>query len=175
MPLSSRAPDVKISKVSRRVRNVSARIETWNDAWLAIRILGWACCLPILKRVVPLRTLVRLLRHSPTSAIRMNDREEQIATFARWSCRATAWSSGGNCLERGLIMYRFLGRANAQPSLAIGFARGPAGKLLGHAWVIVDGRPVGETLESLSEFHTALTFSSDGRTVERGEPLLESA
>jgi hypothetical protein len=104
----------------------------------------------------------------PGGVVRDATREDQIVTLARWTCRLTRWSSGGNCLERGLITYRFLGAANAQPSLVVGIGRGERGEIRGHAWVLVDGKPAGESLASVSEFETVLTFGPDG------EPLRTS-
>jgi hypothetical protein len=134
-------------------------------------MLGWAAVLPIVKHAVSIRTLVPLMRRSasgPSGVARDAAREDQIVTLARWTCRLTRWSSGGNCLERGLITYRFLGAANAQPSLVVGIGRGERGEIRGHAWVLVDGKPAGESLASVSEFETVLTFGPDG------EPLRTS-
>ena len=126
----------------------------------AVRILGWACVMPILKRAIPLQTLVRLVRRTG-GRHRDGVREDQIVTFARWACRITRWSSGGNCLERGLIAYRFLGAINAQPTLVVGIGRGE-GAMRGHAWVVIDGRPVGEHPATLGEYTPVLTFGPDG-------------
>ena len=150
---------------------VAARIHSPADVALVARMLGWAAVLPIVKHAVSIRTLVPLMRRSargPGAVARDAAREDQIVTLARWTCRLTRWSSGGNCLERGLITYRFLGAANAQPSLVVGIGRGERGEIRGHAWVLVDGKPAGESLASVSEFETVLTFGPDG------EPLRTS-
>ncbi len=124
--------------------------------------MAWASVLPVLKQVIPLRTLVRVLRRPASGVARDRAREDRVLTFARWACRITRWSSGGNCLERGLIAYRYLGAANAQPILVVGVGRGDSGQIRGHAWIVIDGRPVGESAAVESEYTPVLTFGSDG-------------
>src|SRR5262245_32454408 len=126
-------------------------------------MFGWACCLPVLKRLVPLPALVRLVRPADARRASILAPDERIAAFARWSCRITAWPTAGNCLERGLLMYRYFALADAHPSLVVGFGRGDNGDVRGHAWVVVHGRPIGESDASVSEFKTAFTFDPDGR------------
>jgi hypothetical protein len=62
-----------------------------------------------------------------------------------------------NCLERSLVAYRFLGRAGASPQLVIGVARDERG-VRGHAWVTVDGRPIGESVPG--NFEVMMTFGT---------------
>ena len=59
------------------------------------------------------------------------------------------------------MAYRFLGARGATPSLVVGIGRGERGEVRGHAWVLVDGLPAGESLEAVSEFETVLTFGPD--------------
>ena len=84
--------------------------------------------------------------------------------FARWAARVRRWNSGGNCLERGLIAYRYLGAAGASPTLVVGMGHND-GDVIGHAWVLVDGRPAGETETSLANYTPVLTFAADGSLV----------
>ena len=144
---------------------VGDRITSPSDVLLAARMMGWACVLPALKHLVPLQTLVLLVRRPGRASPRDAGREDQIVTLARWACRLTRWSSGGNCLERGLLAYRFLGAVNADPLLVVGIGRGDRGEVRGHAWVLVDGKPAGESLESLREFTSVVAFRSDGSPV----------
>src|SRR5689334_21871011 len=100
---------------SLRYRKVRARFQTPGDVWLGARMMAWACSLPLLKHALPLPALVRLVRANRRTrtldaghAERQRLRCDQIVDFARWSSRLTRWSRGGNCLERGLVAYRFL-------------------------------------------------------------------
>jgi hypothetical protein len=150
---------------------VRARVTSPSDVVLMMRMMGWACVLPALKHLVPLTTLAPLMRRPPRQSTRDRAREDQIVTFARWVCRATRWSRDGNCLERGLVAYRFLCAANAAPSLVVGVAPAApsgapgddgSGNVRGHAWVVVDGQPVGERAATLAEFAFVLAFGPDG-------------
>jgi hypothetical protein len=91
-------------------------------------------------------------------------------TFARWACRLTRLSKVGNCLERSLLTYRFLGAVDANPCLVVGVRHGamPDG-LRGHAWVVVDGVPAGESLESVDDFASIVVFRADGSRIATGD------
>jgi hypothetical protein len=153
------------SRTRSRTRRVLARFKSPLDVALAARIMAWACVLPALKRTVSLRSLVRLVRREPRAQARDARREEQIVTFARWACRITRWKSGGNCLERGLVSYRYLCAANAEPVLVVGIARDDSSGVKGHAWVLLDGKPAGESAHAVSEFAVMLMFTPDGQPV----------
>ena len=43
---------------------VLQRFKSPSDVFLAVRIVGWACVMPILKRAIPLQTLVHLVRRT---------------------------------------------------------------------------------------------------------------
>src|SRR3954452_17426101 len=147
-----------------RVRRAARQFERVGDVWLALRVLAWACVLPALKRMVPVRSLARLM-HAPAGVLpRDPAREARIVMFARWAARVPRWKSGGNWLERGLIAYRYLGAAGAAPTLVIGMGHNDVG-VIGHAWVLVDGRPAGETETSLAAYTPVFAFAPDGSLV----------
>ena len=130
-----------------------------GDALLAGRIYGWLCVLPLLKRRLSLAKLVRLMWLRPRGAARDSVRERRtIRAVARLS-RA----SRGNCLERSLVLYRYLARATADPHLVVGMAR--PDEYLGHVWVTVDGRPLLETAETLASYTELVGFGRDGAQV----------
>ena len=129
---------------------------------LAARSLAWALVLPGLKHVISVKSLAAAM-HLPTRrTIRDPDRERRIITFAHWGARLTRWNSGGNCLERSLIAYRYLCAAGAKPTLVIGVGREAAG-VIGHAWVLVDGRLVGEPQSAVDSYTPAFAFGPDGQ------------
>ncbi len=149
------------------LQRVLSRFRSPSDVLLAARVLGWAMVLPAAKHLVPIRQLARLMRRAPTApAGRDAALEERIVTFARWGARLMRWKSGGNCLERGLIAYRFLGAAGAGPTLVVGLSRADKGGIIGHAWVIVDGTPVGESVSALSEYTPVFAFAGDGTLLD---------
>jgi hypothetical protein len=140
-------------------------------------MLLWACSLRFLKRVMPLPLLVRFVGHrairskqvSSDTASRI-EALNRIATLSRWSCRLTRWSTGGNCHERGVVLYRYLRASGFCPSLYVGFRRDDSGHVRGHTWVEVDGRPVGESASSVAEFERAVLFDSTTRVPEPMAP-----
>jgi hypothetical protein len=144
------------------VARVGDRITSPSDVLLATRIIAWAFVLPLLKRVLPLPRLVLLVRRRGGASTRRARREDQIVTFARWACRLTRWPSGGNCLERSLVAYRFLAGVNADPWLVVGIGSDGRAPVQGHAWVVVDGHPVGESVERLRDFACVVAFRPDG-------------
>lgn len=143
------------------VSRVMARLTSPADVLLAARIMGWACVLPILKTVLPIRQLVKLMWRAPRFEPDV-DREQRVVTFARWACRLTGWRSEGNCLERALIAYRFLLEGGAAPTLVIGIGRAAPAEIAGHAWVLLNGVPTGESEGSVSGFIPTLVFGPDG-------------
>ena len=137
-----------------RARALARLLASPRDAWLAARALGWLCLLPVLKRALALDRLVRLMWLAPSGSARDRGRERRtIRIVARLSR-----TSGGNCLERSLVLYRYLARANADPHLVVGMAR--PDEYLGHVWVTVDGRPLLETPETLGGYTEVVTFSA---------------
>ena len=99
------------------LQRVLSRFRSPSDVLLAARVLGWAMVLPAAKHLMPIRQLARLMRRGPTASSGRNAAlEERIVTFARWGARLIRWKSGGNCLERGLIAYRYLCQAGAKPT-----------------------------------------------------------
>ncbi len=125
-------------------------------------MFGWALVLPVLKHVVPVKSIAGVMRRAPRSSPRDPALEERIITFSRWAARFVRWRAGGNCLERGLIAYRYLGAAGAQPTLVVGLSPKEGGGILGHAWVLVDGHPAGESASALSVYTPVFAFGADG-------------
>ncbi len=93
---------------------------------------------------------------APRGAARDPEREQRtIRVVARLSR-----TSGGNCLERSLVLYRYLSRADAGPRLVVGMAK--PDELLGHVWVTVDSRPLLETPETLRSYTAVVSFGRGG-------------
>jgi hypothetical protein len=138
---------------------------------LAARIMAWACALPLLKQILPIRPLVKLLWRQP-GVKPDQDRDERVVTFARWACRLTRWRSGGNCLERALIAYRFLLEGGAAPTLVIGMGRATPAEIVAHAWVLLNGIPAGESETAVSAFVPTLVFGPDAELIRSGGDVL---
>jgi hypothetical protein len=92
---------------------------------------------------------------SPRSVRDLDREQETIRIVARLSR-----TSSENCLERSLVLYRYLARANADPELVIGMAK--PDEYLGHVWVVVNEQPLLETPESLGPYTEVVRFGRGG-------------
>lgn len=151
-------------RARRHASSLHKSVSTPSDAWLLVRVLGWSLVLPIAKRTLPLPRLVRLMRARRHAPQRDAEREATIVTIAAWVFRTRPPGARDNCLERGLVAYRYLSRAGAGPDLVVGIARG-AGGAHGHVWVTVDGRAVHDSQAVLAPFEPILAFASDGTLI----------
>ena len=147
-----------------RLSRILAHFTSPGDVLLAARVMTWACALPLLKRVLPIRSLVKLVWREP----RMEHdtaRDQRVIAFARFACRLTRWRSGGNCLERGLLAYRFLLEGHAEATLVVGIGKDHSSNIIGHAWVLLNDAPAGESAASVSEYVPVFAFGPDGSLI----------
>jgi hypothetical protein len=106
------------------------------------------------KKVVPLTTLAawasrpRRRRQTPPALV--------IGRVLR--AGAIVGSPDRDCLQRSLLLYRELTRIGAAPTLAVGM-RHTAGKLAGHAWVLLDGEVVAEPAGDVDGFVPVMLFT----------------
>lgn len=129
---------------------------------IAIRIWAWAAALRVLKRIVPLETLVRLMHRTPIASRRGSTTEESIESYINMTGRFP-FRPPSNCLERSLIAYRMLCEAAADPELVVGLRHAADGRLHGHVWITVGGRPLGERPESIATYTPLVQFDAQGR------------
>ena len=119
----------------------------------------------LLKRRVSLQRLAHVAWREPratprTTAIRQPREEARIiACIVR--LHRLLGGRDDDCVPRSLLLYRELSRLGANPKLCVGFKSAEA-ELLGHAWVEVDGRMVGETDPGPAGFSKQLTFGGKG-------------
>lgn len=127
--------------------------------WLMARMLAWRLALPVLKRLLPLRRLVRLAagRRRPVSSFT----PDQVVSVSHrlFGLRSPASS---DCIERSVLTYRFLLQVGAAPELVCGVERSAEGMMVGHAWVLLGGAPVDEAPEALARYATLLAFDASG-------------
>ena len=134
-------------------------------ASLVIRMGAWSLVLPALKHLVPLPRLVRLMARDPRG-VRSPDRERLIERVAG---RIYRQRQQGTCLERSLVVYRYLTGTDAGPQLVIGVRREDRA-VIGHAWVLVQGSPLYESSAALESFVPVVAFGPDAAattTVDR--------
>jgi hypothetical protein len=144
-----------------RFRTLRKHVRSPSDVLLVLRLLGWRLALAVLKRTVPIATLVRLMATGGGHATR----DTRIVELVDWLYGPRRDRELGNCLDRSLVLYRFLSRSEPGTRLVLGMRRGSS-ELEGHAWVIAGDRAFGETPPSGGGFVTLATFAADGRRVE---------
>lgn len=163
-------------KAFTHARRLGRVVSSPRHVWLLARMLGWSLSLPLLKRALPLRRLVRLMQLEPRSDTRDERDEERIAALSELAFRSRPRRSRDNCLDRALVTFRYLGRAGATPTMVVGIARDSMNAIAGHVWVTVDGEPVHDSRENLAEFAVVTAFGPDGRVfsteaaIQIGEP-----
>jgi hypothetical protein len=144
------------------MRGALRSLSSPRDLWLVIRMAAWAPLLPLLKFLLPLPRLVRLAAAKPRRGDRDEARERRIARLAAVLYRSRGVGMRDNCLERSLVTYRFLGRANARPRLVVGM-RAAETDVVGHVWVLVDGNAVHDPPEEVAQMTTMMSFDETGR------------
>jgi hypothetical protein len=147
--------------VHRRNRLAVSLLARPADGWLAVRMAAWRVVLPLLKRRLPLRRLIRLMWVEGPSRPAGSERQARIAELARIVYRSEHSSRSGNCLERSLVLFRYLSAAGADPELLIGMRRGEDA-VRGHAWITVGGTAAEEEPESLDALVRVVAFRGDG-------------
>src|SRR5262245_50325727 len=112
-----------------------------------------------LRHLVSLDTLARWAWRRPRGA-RNIAREQRIIAQ---SIKLGHLSRTGdrNCLQRSLLLYRELSRAGADPSLVIGFEPNNH-EVTGHAWIVIDGRPVAESPTLIARLTPTCAFGRHG-------------
>jgi hypothetical protein len=128
------------------------------NALLALRMVGWMVVLPLAKQVLPFERLARIMwRDRAGRSFRV-----QQALVIRLAYRLTRFS-GSNCLERSLILYRYLGLCGADPTLVLGLGKDELQRRDGHAWLVVDGVPLIETQAELDSYEPIVAFGPGAR------------
>jgi hypothetical protein len=123
------------------------------------RLLPAYVLLGLLKHFVPVKWLARWAWTSPAGTRNREAERRLTASIIRVSQLISLRDR--DCLQRSLLLYRVLSRASADPTLVVGFHR-TNDRILGHAWVVVDGESVIEPEADLCRFSVTLRFGSRG-------------
>jgi Transglutaminase-like superfamily len=134
-----------------------------TPALTAAEMACWSIVLPGLRRLFPVQLLARMMWTGP-GAERSSARERGIVGLSERLSRLRR-ARKANCLERSLLAYRFLSRAGADPRLVLGVGR-TNGRVIGHAWIVVDEVPLFDTAEALQEFAPIAAFGSHGAPID---------
>jgi hypothetical protein len=138
------------------IPHASNRIRTVLDA---CRIVPAYVLLGVLKHLVPLRWLVKWTWCETTGP---RDRlAERRLTANALRLSKLLRIADRDCLQRSLLLYRLLSAAGADPELVVGF-REQDGKIVGHAWVLVDEVSIVGPESDLVRFSQVLRFGARG-------------
>ena len=137
-----------------------------TDARLLVRAICWRTMLPLLKRTIAVKTLVRWLspRHRARSPLEGSIRGARLATLRHFLAHGGRLVVSENCLERSLMLYRFLAEVGADPRLIMGVRR-DEGSTDGHVWVEVDGEPLVDA--TTTRYTPILVFDAGGAVEAR--------
>src|SRR5690349_18810462 len=143
-------PGRMISRASRQIRTVLD----------GFRIVPAYLLFGVLKHFVPLRSLVKWTWCETTSAQRDRSAERRLtANVLRLSKLLRV--SDRDCLQRSLTLYRLFSAVGADPELVVGVDE-QDGTIMGHAWVVVDGRSLVESESAVSRFWPVVRFGAQG-------------
>ena len=145
-----------------RLRTLRKHVQSPSDALFVLRLLGWRVALAVLKRTVPIPTLVRLMATADGRSTRDTRR---IVELVDWLYAPRRNRDLGNCLDRSLVLYRFLSRNEPGTRLVLGMRRGSS-ELEGHAWVIAGDRAIRAAPADGDGFVPLATFGAHGQRVE---------
>jgi hypothetical protein len=124
-----------------------------------LRIAPAFLLLGALKYLVPLRSLAKWTWCETT---RPRDRlAERRLTANVLRLSKLLRIADRDCLQRSLLLYRLLSAVGANPELVVGF-REQDGKIIGHAWVIIDDVSLVEPESDLVRFSPVFRFGARG-------------
>ena len=116
---------------------------TLRGASVAVRMAAWIAFLTIYGRVLPLRTVLRLLDTKKRRTRRVS--AERLAAIAdRIFDRADPRHR--SCWKRAAVLRRYLLLNGIETAVVFGVRKGEE-RLAGHAWLERDGRPFLEETE----------------------------
>ncbi|MEQ1870664.1 MAG: lasso peptide biosynthesis B2 protein [Vicinamibacterales bacterium] len=113
----------------------------------------------LLRHVLSLETLTRLAWQAPQLP---RDPAQDDVLARRIERMAQLVGAEAHCLPCSLVLYRELSRRGANPELLIGFSHNDR-PLLGHAWVVVNGRALNESPSVLATLTPVCAFGVHGQ------------
>jgi hypothetical protein len=113
--------------------------------------LGW---MSFALRLRGFRRLFTAIEQTKSAVMPSGEDLRRARSYARWIGAASRHHFvRANCLERSLVLHRWLRREGLPSVLRIG-VRTDDGKLIAHAWVEVAGTPLGDRPDALELFRT---------------------
>ena len=138
------------------IPRASRQIRTVLDGF---RIVPAYVLLGLLKHLVPLRSLAKWTWCEKASP--RNRLAERRLTANVLRLNKLLRIADRDCLQRSLLLYRLLSAVGADPELVVGFCE-QDGKIIGHAWVLVDEVSIIEPQSDLVRFSPVFRFGARG-------------
>jgi hypothetical protein len=151
--LATISPDRLAGVIVRAVRRVRLCL-------VMGKLLPGYLLLGLLKHLVPISWLARWAWRRPAG--RRDYEQERRLKLGVLRLSQMIGLPDRDCLQRSLLLYRALSRAGAEPILVLGLKR-VNDRTLGHAWVLVDDRPLLDSDADLRSFAPALSFGRCGK------------
>ena len=123
----------------KKIRTFINLVESPGGVWLFIRIGAWAFLMPILVHFLSIPDLMRFITPRKNSSKQW--RQDKLRNMAFFWAGQKKPLLRGTCLKRSLVLYRYL-RLQGEPAQIFFGMRKEQGELKGHAWVLIDGKPV---------------------------------
>jgi len=149
------------SAANRTRRTLVLTVRDPSASWLAARMFAWRAILPVLERVMPLPTLIRLMTARPDRRSDRDIRAQRVVDLAERVFGVRG--SDQNCLERSIVTYRYLSKLGADPQLVIAIRKGTT-PARGHAWVTMNEMPVHDSPAALHDFESLVSFCAGSPT-----------
>jgi hypothetical protein len=133
--MSPRQNDGGLAAKLHKARQLSA-----SDWLLILQSAAWFAAVELGLRLLPLRTLVRILQgRRRRTAGRLHIRVERASRCVDLAARLCPFPA--TCLRKSLVLYALLSRGGLEVELFIG-ATNKDGKLDAHAWLEYEGRAI---------------------------------
>jgi len=129
-----------------------------KDIALILRIMRYVFILPSWLATKSLPEVLRLLTQ-PQSAIHLPLRRVIVYSLFWTSLRIPSLQN--YCLRRSLILYKFLREAGVDVAINIGVRIDERGRLSGHSWLTLAGKPYLTRPETASRFKPLFVFPAD--------------
>lgn len=141
----------------RLLRSMTLRQVGWTA-----RTVMWLIWLPFARRLLALPRLARVAAGTagPPDSPDMK-RVDELLWVIRGVLRRT--HRRDFCVPQSLILFRFLRGWGYPATLRFG-ARVEAGRVKGHAWVDLDGEPVGQSHDPRSAYRVTFSYPPDEGT-----------
>ena len=137
----------------RLLKKIRDNFLSFRDAFLFLKIFLFAMILPFLIKFLKIQKLMYFL--SIKGKNNRNYSEDKIVKYTDYILTRSFLFYKKTCLNRSIILYRFLNKAGIKVKLNIGIKRVPTGSkktdLIGHAWLTCNGNYYAESIPQETE------------------------